>query len=501
MKKILNIMSKYENILIFLLILFSITAVTLCVSLSSNDELWNFQNVYKMYNGFEIYNDANVICTPLFFYIGNIIFHLLGANFLVFRIYSIIIFTIFYFLTYILLRKLEIDKKIACLFTIILMMFGNYILIRIMANYNSMAIMFSIIGIYLLIKDNAEINAKNIMIQSIICFVIELTKQNIGVFYAIGLLAVILINSKKNRTKNVLEEIGILLLLSIIFIFSLKLTGKLEGFLNYAVLGMGQFVGLNRTFRWTYVIIIGSIITVNAIVSYIFIKNQKKLISKREKNNIIILNCFSIPLFLAIFPIMNESHFLLSIHIGIILSIYIISIILKAIGINKNKNLNKIINVLIVIIVVIDMLIAIDKIIVWSNYVFEKDYYYKYKDPYFGAVVSKELNDNIEEVTQFIKKEQEAGSETIVFSSKAALYMVPLKKSNGFIDLPFYGNFGILNEDEVIEKIEKMENTLLLLEKEEKNLEWQESEKIIKTLKQDLEKIGEIEEFEIYKIQ
>ena len=36
-----------------------------------------------MYNGFVIYKDANVICTPLFFYIGNLLFRVLGANFFV----------------------------------------------------------------------------------------------------------------------------------------------------------------------------------------------------------------------------------------------------------------------------------------------------------------------------------------------------------------------------------------------------------------------------------
>ena len=83
MEKITKFIKQKENILVFLLIVFSLLGSTLCITLSNGDELWAFQNVYKIYNGFQIYEDANVICTPLFFFVGNFIFHILGANFFV----------------------------------------------------------------------------------------------------------------------------------------------------------------------------------------------------------------------------------------------------------------------------------------------------------------------------------------------------------------------------------------------------------------------------------
>ena len=43
------------------------------------DEMWNFQNIYKMYNGYKIYIDANVVTTPIFHFIGMIIFKLLNC--------------------------------------------------------------------------------------------------------------------------------------------------------------------------------------------------------------------------------------------------------------------------------------------------------------------------------------------------------------------------------------------------------------------------------------
>ena len=60
-----------DNIKVLFIIFISIIGISLNVTIVSSDELWNFQNVYKLYNGFEIYKDANVICTPLFFLLAK----------------------------------------------------------------------------------------------------------------------------------------------------------------------------------------------------------------------------------------------------------------------------------------------------------------------------------------------------------------------------------------------------------------------------------------------
>ena len=71
-------------------------------------------------------------------------------------------------------------------------------------------------------------------------------------------------------------------------------------------------------------------------------------------------------------------------------------------------------------------------------------------------------------------------------------------KSNEYYDLPFYGNFGNLTEMEIIEEFKNKENVEILLQKDEENMEWQESKQINRNLKKELKKVGEIEEFEIY---
>ena len=134
----------------------------------------------------------------------------------------------------------------------------------------------------------------------------------------------------------------------------------------------------------------------------------------------------------------------------------------------------------------------------WAKETIKRKDYYNYCEPFFGSVVLNEQKNNINNITEYINNKSSEGVRIIIFSAKAALYMIPLKESNGYYDLPFYGNFGNLTEMEIIEEFKNKENVEILLQKDEENMEWQESKQINRNLKKELKKVGEIEEFEIY---
>ena len=149
MKKIFinasNFIKTYDNIFAIILFFLCIFGTILNARITNEDELWNFQNIFKMYNGYKIYQDANVIVTPLFFEIGEKIFKILGANILSFRIYNLIIFVNLYFLTYVILKKIGIPKKIS-LIAVLAMILKEMVLIQ--ANYNIMALEIYLFGVY-----------------------------------------------------------------------------------------------------------------------------------------------------------------------------------------------------------------------------------------------------------------------------------------------------------------------------------------------------------------
>lgn len=499
MKKISEFVRKNENICIILLIVFSLFGVVFYISLGINDELWNFQNIYKMYNGFQIYEDANVICTPLFFYIGNLLFNFLGANFFVFRIYNILIFIIYYYFIYKILRELKINIKFSTIIVLLLIMYKNYSTPKVMANYNSLALAISLFGIYWLIKSKCEIDNKNIIIQSIICFLVNLTKQNIGIYYFVALTIIILFKSKKNRIKIMLKEAFIFVILAGIFLIFLYTNGLLEGFINYTITGIISFAKTNVSINVYYIIIEVLTIIINLSITTFLIRQKKIEISLEEKNNMLILNCFAILMAFIVYPIVNEAHFMFSIIISIILLIYLINIILKK-GEIYLKRINYVISIIFVCIIFIDIIINILKFLNWSKEVFNNKYFYTYKKPYFGVIITDEMYNNIDVITNYIEQKEKEGKDVIIFSSKAALYMVPEKQSNGFYDLPFNGNFGSLNEQEIFDKLKERENVLILLEKNEDSINWQENKNIIQKIKKEFNYIEDIEEFEIYAV-
>lgn len=498
MEKIGKVIKKNENIFIILLIAISLLGIVISVDFSYGDELWNFQNIYKMFNGYQIYEDANVICTPLFFYLGNFIFYIFGANFLVFRIYCIIIFTFYFFMTYKILRILGINIKVSTICILALLMFDSFVIPKVMANYNSLAVAIALLGIYMLLKKRAIIDNKMIIVQSVICFLVILTKQNIGLFYFVALNIFIIISKQERKLIKILEEIGILIVLSIFFIIFLSANGIFEGFINYTILGIGQFANDNLTINWNYIIGIISILIINIVSSMFLIRNTKDLVNQEEKENLKILNCFSIAISLTIYPIVDDVHFLFAFDIVVILLIYIFNIIFKK-GNIKLEKANNIINATLIILILANVSINLYKFIEWSRNVYSDEYIYDKKNPYYGLIVENNTKNNIETVVNYIKEEESKGNDVVIFSAKAAIYMVPLKESNSFYDLPLKGNVGNLSDQEIINGLKLKNDALILVYKNLNELNWQENENVISRIKKEFQYIGTIEQFEIYK--
>lgn len=490
-KKVIETIKKHDNIFILIIILIS-TLVTFKAKIESGDEIWTFQNIYKMYNGYKIYNDANVIQTPLFFYIGKILFEIIGANILTHRIYNIIIQTSLLLITYTLLKQLKINKKISILLIIYLILQRNYGSILMQANYNTLAILFFVLGILIQTKKYKHNN----IIQGIILFLVTLSKQNIGILYGLAIiLNEITQKSKiKEKIKNIAVQLAISTICIIITLAYFNSQGYLNNFISYTILGIGEFAGKNTSIGIDNIIETISLLAINLIVSRIFIKKEEKLkTTKEEKENLIMLNCYAIPLTLSMYPIFNQAHYIGGIYVTYILFTYIINIMLKRIEI---KSINKIINILVIIGITVSCSYSTYSFVKWEIGIKDEKYPFSPNQPFYGGLIEQEQLENINKITEYIRNSE---SKVIVLSNKAALYMIPLKQSNGEMDLPFKGNLGKEGENGLIQKLKAMKNVRILLEKEDTNDGWQESKIAKEYIKNNWKKEGEIEEFYIYK--
>lgn len=489
MKKIILRIKKKDDILFFLLIFFIAIGITLNLNISASDEIWNFQNAYKMYSGFKIYEDINVIVTPLFFWLTEVIFHLFGANIFIFRIIHCIEMAVLYLFTYKILKKLKISKMFSLFVTIIFLIQGFFLLIMTSANYNNMALMVVIIGIYLLIHSKFK---RNWLIQAIISIIIFLIKQNIGIYYIIGYCIFIILskNIKKNKKINeVLKFIGTIILAISIFIIALIIDNNFYNFANYAFGGIFEFANENFIADSSCIIFVVMLMITNIILDIFLMKS--KYFTKEKLENIRILFAFSFSLVLIFYPIFNWTHALIAIYVTLINLAYIVFTILKDFEKMLVGKIKKINYVFIIILIVFSSY----NIYNWITYIKSETYFYSWEDPFFGGIIGKEEYNKNEEIIKYIEKNNK---KVIILSNRAALYMVPLKRNNGDFDLPFKGNLGIKGEEGLIEKIKNMSYIQFLICDENDGKIYQEVVEAKEYIKDTKKHVGKIEDFEIY---
>ena len=488
MKNIINKIKEKDNLPAFILFFLISLGISLNIYLESSDEIWNFQNVYKMYNGFKIYKEINVIITPFFFWISEAIFHILGANLCIFRISHCIFMSILFLITYEMLKKLEISKTFSMLTVLMIILQQFFLLIRTSFNYNNTALLFFIIGTYCLINDKTR---KNILIQSIITSLILLTKQNIGLYYLLGNILYLSIskNDIKNKIKEIFKYISIIFLVGMIFIIYLIIDHNLNNFLNYTLGGIFEFANENLIFDSSAIVLMIGIMIVNIGMSIFFIK--KNFLLKEQKENIKILFIFSIMLSLVCYPIFNWTHIIIGTYLMIINVVYMVYLLFK----DFKDGITKILKVVNGMIILAMIIFSCLNMYTWIKAITSDDYPYSWENPFFGGMLGKEEYEENEKIIKYIEKNEK---DVIVLSNRAALYMVPLKRNNGDFDLPFKGNFGINGVDGLIEKIDNMQNVQFLIYKNEDKSIYQESDRVKEHIKNTKSYVGEIEGFDIY---
>lgn len=461
--------------------------------IATTDELFTFANTHKLHNGINLYSQNNVIDTPLFFWIGNLFLSIFGDNFFVYKIYGIIIFETLFLIVQNILKKLKISTLRAILYIVLILLPFTRTLFLNGASYNVLAILFWTLGMNFIIKkDGLHVN---IIEQGIVSALIFATKQNIGIYYLMGLTIFTIYNYRKEVKKVVKKLFGIYVifaLVTILWLFVLIMQGEFKDFVNYCFLGIGEFANKHLSFQAEYIILY-----LMPLIAFIvaFIMNKKcrlSLDTNFTKVNMLFV-CFILVSLLIGYPIFNICHIELSLIITVIYCIYIsdqLIINAKEIFVTKLVKNTLLIVVLFAITVNVAYLIATMR---------KESYKTEYDNPYFGMVATEKMKNKIEEVTNFVKLKEKNNQKVIIFSEEANIYQILLGKNYQDFDLPLLGNWGYKGEEKVLEKIKNMEDTFILIK--DKSITGQESKKIKEYIKGNYNKTGEIADFEIYYIE
>ena len=490
MKKITALIKKHDNILIPIIFAIILLKVTYNISINNNDELINFLNIYKMSNGLTIYQDTNVIITPLFFYLGEIVLNTFGNNILVFRTYNLIISTIMYFLCYQIFKTLKINKRLSLLYTILIIMF-TYGIIGSGANYNILAYIFFELGVILILKMKTSI--KKDIVQGIILFLVFFSNQKLVAGYFVALVIYEIWNK---NIKSLIKELTVAAMIVVVFFIYLCTQNNLHNFINYTILGIGEFGTKNAILGTSFITnIIPVLSTVFIIAMHIILT---KLMTKYEKEKskelikkLSTMLIFSLCSLVLIIPIVNIYHMQLASVLILVTLIYEVHLFINPII--DNEKSQKITSIIIAILLIILTILSIKEIINYDMFIntIPKD------SPLYGSLIEEELQKEIKDVTTYIKN---SDKEVIVLSTYAPFYSIILNDlDNNEYDWALRGNLGAEGEKGLTSKIKELKDTQILLYSDEENSEnYQFVFNTVSYIQENMKYIGKIHKFSIY---
>lgn len=286
----------------------------------------------------------------------------------------------------------------------------------------------------------------------------------------------------------------------------LLVTNSLIDFINYAILGIKTFsnkiayTGLlqddNLEIQILAVLIPASIM-LNAIILLV------ARILKRENDefkNILTILIYSVSIIIVMYPISDKIHFLIGSFIaliGLIYQIYLLGKILyRKIRLAQKYKVYKITTLLIQVIIFVE--IAIYGINNLYNYIkVEKNERIAH---YKNIEISEGLIERIDEIDAYISEQENNGKKVYILDAEAAIYMIPLNEYNKDYDMFLKGNIGKDGEQGQIEKIQnRNDNELYLIRNSKLRSNWQTPLNVVNYVRNNLEKIGEISIYEVFK--
>ena len=203
-----------------------------------------------------------------------------------------------------------------------------------------------------------------------------------------------------------------------------------------------------------------------------------------------------------IYPIANTGHFIISGFPLIILTLYytyrVVTYLLNKLDDKKRKILWEIFesaSVFCIVIVIMTSIVIIGK---WVSEIQINSSDIKHFE---NISIYESTKTNIKMVTEYIKNENEQGKEVYILDATACLYMIPLDRYNKDYDLFLIGNLGSSGEKGQIERIQqevKNKKARILIKNDKYMRNWQNPEEVRKYIINNLNKIGEIGEFDIY---
>lgn len=480
----------------------AIAAVIIPKELNNLDEIWNYNFARNVADGLLPYKDFNMVITPLLSIICGIVLKLTFNELVVMRILAVCLITAILYVTYKILKTLKINQYICNILII-----GIYLLLykHFCIDYNFGTLLIILITIYYELKNISkgkeflDVNKKDFLLGILVGTSI-LFKQTIGLFASvIFIFYKLLLASKKEDFKKIFKIIAIrllgVLIPLILFIIYLSVNNIWYDFLDYTVYSLNTFtnkISYVNLINGNYGIIIAILsVLVPLTIVIMYIISVCKKIKTEEQKNIFILFCYSVAAFIVVYPISDSIHFLIGSFPSLIAIAYLLWLLSKKV-IKKDTIKYGIKCFFQGFSIISTAVIVIYSIIVLAQYISTCGQYNKLA--HFKYIPAS--SEHIQKVDKFIL---EQNNNVYILDATAALYMIPINRYNKDYDMFNKGNLGSKGEEGQIEKLENTTNTVVLIMNENYRRNWQNPEKVRTYIIENWTKIGQIENFDVYK--
>lgn len=479
------------SFIIITIILFA--ATVLPRNLENLDEIWNFNFARNISNGLLPYKDFNMLQTPLLSFILGGILKLFGQELFVMRIVSTFLGAGIIFVAYKILKELKLNTKWSVFSSALLFLFikdSFYI------DYNYAILFVTLLLIYFELKYR-NFGAKYNILIGLLAGITILFKQSTGIIIsAITVLYLLLEKKDKETAKAVLYRVVGVFIPCVIFVIYLLLTNSMSSFIDYCVLGIGTFqnkISYLKLIRGKdFMAFVALIVPITLIV--LLIANLVNMKQRKIHNNIqyLILFVFSLAQFIMVYPISDDIHFRIAALPTVMVVLYYICKSIQEIkNIKVSIFIEHFMNIITISFIGLLILESINDIYLYAS----SD---KSVLKHFSNIpITSSLQDRIIEVDAYI---QEENKDVYILDSEAAVYMIPLDRYNKDFDMFLKGNLGEDSEEGQIERIKNMKNAVILIKNNKIALNWQTPTEVIKYVRENLEKIGTVNFFDIYEL-
>lgn len=507
-----NFLKKLLEISFYVVIFIIVFSSILQKSVVSLDELWNFNTARAIMHGLIPYKEISMITTPFLPFISSIILKIFGDELLVFRIIAALLMTTIFYLAYKLSSKLSNSKVVGVIASLFLAyLYRNEYAI----DYNYFVLMLMMIIEILQIKKMESDEEKNIYdaIIGITLGIAICTKQTIGiVITATTILSELMLVQDKETFKKYIKQtatkiIGIISVCAI-FVIYLLVTNSFTDFIDYAILGIKSFTNKVSYFKLfnlknKEIVALAKVMPVVLPLTMLMIFYGKiSQLADQDKNypfmKYMVVFISSLGMLITLYPIADEIHFMISIML--ILIIYT-SFTLGLI--NENVELDK---------------SNISKFFLYTMYAYMILFLtyklgvitYKKIDTYINEEktetlahikyipMTQEKIEYYEKLINYIEDARNSGYTVHILDADAVAVSILTDNYSKNYDMLLKGNIGVNGEKQIIEDIQNRTNTIYLLKNNESQLNWQSVTDVINYAKENLNKIDEIENYDVY---